>query len=78
MPSPTTFSEYVTTLPAWEHEILQSLEYHFDEDDILHMISSNIKVYFVSNSKEHEGVEYFGWVIVTSMDILVTNKGQAK
>eukprot|EP00957_Ditylum_brightwellii_P168757 12844882-Ditylum_brightwellii.AAC.1 len=55
------------------HQIIQEWYIGFK-----HMISSDTTLYFVSDGRECEGLGYFGWVIVTSMDILVTNKGQAK
>eukprot|EP00957_Ditylum_brightwellii_P081520 6201960-Ditylum_brightwellii.AAC.1 len=75
---PAMFMELLNHLPEWEREILQSIEYHFDEEGIVHILKSNNKLYFVSNGGESDRLGYFSWVIATNMEILVTNHGQAK
>eukprot|EP00957_Ditylum_brightwellii_P056667 4294955-Ditylum_brightwellii.AAC.1 len=53
---PTTFMELLNYLPEWEREMLQSVEYHFSKEDIVHILKSNNKLYFVFDVGESDGL----------------------
>eukprot|EP00957_Ditylum_brightwellii_P205549 15344348-Ditylum_brightwellii.AAC.1 len=68
----------IPTLPSWEQELLHGIEFHYDEEDMHNILKRNANLYFVSNSGEAEGLDYYKWVTTTSMETLCTQKGHTK
>eukprot|EP00957_Ditylum_brightwellii_P099299 7563868-Ditylum_brightwellii.AAC.1 len=57
---------------------MQAVECHYDEEEIIYLLQTDIKLYFVSDGGKVNGLGYYGWAIATNMEILCTQKGYSK
>eukprot|EP00957_Ditylum_brightwellii_P188876 14377307-Ditylum_brightwellii.AAC.1 len=73
----TTFIEYIQTLDEWGQSVLEEVDMEVEEDELKELLQDNIHLFLVSDGGEIYELGYFGWVIGTHMDVLVTNKGHA-
>ena len=74
---PATFIDYVNTLDKWEIDLLADYNLQYDKEDIIQILDTAGRLYFVSDGGKTDGLGYFGWVIATEMEILVKHKGHA-
>eukprot|EP00957_Ditylum_brightwellii_P013743 1036150-Ditylum_brightwellii.AAC.1 len=76
-PRPKTFYQYIDTLAKWKQQLLSSIEFTMEEEDVIDILSETLSLYLVSNRGKESGLGYFGWVICTHTESLVQNKDHA-
>eukprot|EP00957_Ditylum_brightwellii_P045033 3416336-Ditylum_brightwellii.AAC.1 len=73
----TTFDTYEKTLQKWEQELMQDVNYVLDKEDLHNLLEENTPTYLVTDGGVKDSIGYYGWVIVTVMEIVCEAKGHA-
>eukprot|EP00978_Attheya_sp_CCMP212_P027776 scaffold93923_cov54-Attheya_sp.AAC.1 len=73
-----SFDQYISTLPKWTQQLIQSTQEEFQEHQpALHeLLISETALTFVTDGGAIEGHGYFGWVIATDTYIIWRGKGK--
>eukprot|EP00957_Ditylum_brightwellii_P208091 15355818-Ditylum_brightwellii.AAC.2 len=71
------FSDYVNTLDKWETDLITDCNLQYDTKEIIKMLDTNGRLYFISHGGKTDGLGYFGWTIAMEIEIFVKHKGHA-
>eukprot|EP00978_Attheya_sp_CCMP212_P033250 scaffold133307_cov46-Attheya_sp.AAC.3 len=80
MPIIATFEQYISTLPEWTQQLIQSTQEEFDDtQQALHelVIPSSTSLTFVTDGGATDGHGYFGWVMIAT-DTHILWQGKSK
>eukprot|EP00957_Ditylum_brightwellii_P211821 15366640-Ditylum_brightwellii.AAC.1 len=69
--------DYVASLDAWEQDLIHKVKFVVDEEDLHMVLNDEITLFLVPDGGTENGYGYFGWVIVSHMDILAQHSGHA-
>eukprot|EP00957_Ditylum_brightwellii_P076025 5778768-Ditylum_brightwellii.AAC.1 len=66
---------YICSIPKWCQYLLQNIDFKWDKGEQIELFQQDEQTVLATDGGTTYGIGYFGWVIATVCDVLVTAKG---